>query len=313
MYIYHFAHTELGISILFHGLIFLSKNLIVFILVNPLEVLSTIPNKKNDILIQILPVFVINLVIVIGFFEALLEMNIIKYKNSIITAFLLYSVAATNSIQILFFYYTNDLFINWILTVTILVISLFEFILTIKIIKILEPVSLKLITAISTDTVILNAYLKRKLVKSLRLGILALLLKRCLYFLSLISEDVKSIFVKSLLAKHFIAISMTLNATILISGFVILLLLSINLDEELLIQRYCILIFIGLSMSCNIILFIDKIISSEFHLFTINLSHFFMLIYYGYAFVVVTMEMKTLNVGLKAFYTKQPNMILQKL
>lgn len=313
MYIYHFAHIELGVSILFHGLIFLSKNLIVFILINPIEVLSSIPDKKNDILIQVLPVFVINLIIIVGFLEALLEMNIIKYKNSIITAVLLYSAAAANCFQILFFYQKNNLFINWMLVIYIGFISLFEFILTIKIIKILEPVSLKLITAISTDTVILNAYLKRKLVKSLRLGILALLLKRCLYFLTLPSEDLGNIFVKSLLAKHFLVISMILNMIILISGVVILLLLSINLDNESLSQRYCILVFIGLSMCCNIILFIDKVISSKFNFPTINLSHFFMLIYYGYAFIVVMMEMRTLNVGLKAFHTRQPNIMLHKL
>ena len=288
---------ELKSAISFHTLIFIIKNTIILILINPSS-LSELGSIKTIVYVKISIVYIINIHILAGFLWSLLNIDIVLYSNISYTAFLLYQMAVVNCLQILGVYIRQKMEFSYFLVVLIAVVSLLEFIFIKDFIKILHPISMRKIKTFTNDCDIIDAFHKRSALHSLKFGMLSFVFAFLCYdtILLISGTETTESSIENEFINQFCGFERIIQTITAILTLFIIFLSTINIDNESVFQRKLILFLIVCVLGLDLCSFFDHV--GTFSLLLTNFFHTWRMIFFVYSFYVIYQDMQTCGINL---------------
>lgn len=296
-----YSHFELELVVLWHWGIFFIKNIGILISVN-LSNLEDYLELNHAIALKLVSVFLVNLFLFYGIFYSLIKLDIVSYQSIVLSSIILYCKEAFIYLQVIYIYYKEELTIVWPFVILVSIISLTEFISTYKIVQILGPISLTSAIEISNDSVIVNAYMKRNLLRSTMMGPLLFISD---YIFQMLLWNVLDIPESKYYSELYI-LFLNYNYPILMFELICLfcygcmfLLLYFNLDNESLFQRHMLLFVTIGSISSNFICLVGIIAINDLTMLNFNVKWISNIIYGLYMIYIIIIETNSIGNGLK--------------
>ncbi|OQS55098.1 hypothetical protein EHP00_311 [Ecytonucleospora hepatopenaei] len=299
-------NSKLKRNISFHSSIFIGKNAIVFWMADLWQF------KKYDKIAfyttkNILIIFIVNLFLHVGYTWTLLNMDIKSYEQLAITSQCFLMLAISVGLQCMGTYLVNDLHVNYVLVVVLNILVFYEIYNVSSTSKKLGPISYKNITRFTSNAFLIDAWNKRKCLKTIRIGLIGFV------FVYVAKTSLKSIMKN--VCNNIIKINkyeMFTDFIVNIISVTLVLFLSINLDKESKTHRICIFILLW------ILIFLDiagayfeytknHIISTEY-----DFIHIFRVFFVIHAFFIAVKEYRTLGKGLKELERIHVNKTINK-
>lgn len=295
------SHFELELAIFWHWGIFFIKNICILVSTN-LENLEDYLELNHAVALKLISIFLVNLFLFYGVFYSLIKLDIVSYQSIILSSVILYCKEIFICFQVIYIYYQEQLIILWPLVILVSIVSLAELISTYKIVRVLGPISLTSAIEISNDSIIVNSYMKRNLLKSTIMGPLLFISD---YIFQMLLWNVLDI-PKSKYYHELYILFLNYNYPILIFELICLisyvcmfLLLYFNLDNESLFQRHMLLLATIASVSSNFICFVGIVAINDLTMLNFNVKWISNMIYGLYMVCIIIIEMNSIGNGLK--------------
>ncbi|OQS53758.1 hypothetical protein EHP00_1258 [Ecytonucleospora hepatopenaei] len=290
---------ELNLALNFHKYVFIIKNIILFLISQPNQKMHSC---ESEVIIasKILTLFLVNIILYIGFTWAILNKDHIYYKSTFVAAIVLFLTNLFNLLQISYLSHTSGFSLSTILCLILLIVGMGEFLFISIFLYIICSIAIKNMSNTTADYEMVEIYQIRVLYKSISLFIFAFFLIGVLNetFASFVSIEY-SYELKDMHATNLFENISFITTSIL--SCILIFLVSIRIDEENIVKRWIAFFLMLIIVLFDIVTAIAEYSFGYIDLKNTNFYYFFRAIYFVYCMIVVKKDKENCGKGLKIF------------